>query len=527
MSWPVLTKERVVLLSVAIVSFIFLEAFAYIAYYYVKQNDLKNYLSVASPDFKTHIDIANYHLSDLAHIFYALKVDQESIKRLMYEASKIQEPSQREVIRKRLYMALKPTYEKMKHFGVRQLHFHLPKAISFLRFHRPNRYGDSLVGIRDTIEYVDEHKTAISAFEEGRIFNGFRNVYPIFYKKIFVGSVEISFSFEGMQEVLSKIDSTSYLFMIDKKIVDAKVFNSEKSNYVESEFSGYVYDSSTLKDTMQISLEGMRKINRAIASRVKERLQKGKLFSIIYKDASLYANHSIIISFAPISNLDDRVVAYVIHYSFGTFIDMLYDHADILFVVLTLFALTLSIIVAYIVHIEQKKRLAMHEYAIHDALTGIYNRHGINEMVNQQILESKREKKGLSLIFFDIDFFKHVNDTYGHDMGDFVLKNIAKIVKKEIRSSDIFARWGGEEFILFLPSTELKDGVDVAEKLRQKIASHPFGAIEKVTCSFGVTTLREDESKTEFLKRADTLLYRAKALGRNCVVSDMSEDSNG
>jgi len=323
-----------------------------------------------------------------------------------------------------------------------------------------------------------------------------------------------------MQEILSKIDSTSYLFMINNKIVKTKVFDDEKSNYEISEFDGYDYDKNTLKNTMQMSLKDIHKINKLIFKDVEEKIKKGKLFSIYYKDKNIYNNTTIVISFAPIPNLNNDVVAYIIHYKFGHFIDIVLNNIRILFMVLTLLAILLSILLSMLTFNENKKRQAMYDFAVHDALTGIYNRHGVNEVLNQKLEEFKRNKKDFSVIFFDIDFFKKVNDTYGHDMGDYVLENIVKIVATEIRASDIFARWGGEEFIIFLPNTKSIYAVDIAEKLRKLIQNHAFSNIKNVTCSFGVTQLMEQDTKSSFLKRVDTLLYKAKESGRNKVVSD-------
>jgi len=246
----------------------------------------------------------------------------------------------------------------------------------------------------------------------------------------------------------------------------------------------------------------------------------GEIFSIYFKDKSVYENTSIIISFAPVSNLNNEGVAYIVHYEFGTYIDAILKKSNILFLLLSALALLLSAIYTILLTNEKKKQQELHDFAVHDALTGIYNRHGINELVAHQIDENKRDRKDFSVIFFDIDFFKQVNDRYGHDMGDYVLVNIARLVGSEVRESDIFARWGGEEFILFLPKTKIENALSLAEKLRQTIEEHAFSDIEKITCSFGVTTLSESDDKTSLLKRVDTLLYEAKESGRNCVKSD-------
>ncbi len=514
-------KDKQSIVLSALLSFILLESFALLSVKYLQESEIENYLSVISPDVKSHIDIANSHLTDISKIFYDIEINRPEIIEIMAEASHTKDLKKKAILRERLLSRLSETYEHMKKYHVRQLHFHLPQAISFLRFHRPSKFGDSLVGVRETLEYVNENRTPISAFEEGRIFNGFRNVFPLYKGDEFIGTVEISFDFDEMQELLSSIDSSSYLFMIKNKIVNKKVFADEKSNYESSEFSGFDYDKATLKDTMQIGLDEMYAINTQIASRVEEQLQKGELFSIPFSDKSIYDNHTIVISFVPVLNLESKVVAYIVHYEFGDLIGIMLRNIKIISIVVTLLALLLSTIFTAILVNERKKQKSIHDLAVHDALTGIYNRHGVNELLNQKIEEFKRVKNKLSVVFFDIDFFKRVNDTYGHDMGDYVLENIAKLVSLEIRASDIFARWGGEEFILFLPDTSLEEALKVAEKLRKSIEEYAFSDIDTITCSFGVTELKKDDTKESFLKRVDNLLYEAKASGRNCVVSDM------
>lgn len=157
--------------------------------------------------------------------------------------------------------------------------------------------------------------------------------------------------------------------------------------------------------------------------------------------------------------------------------------------------------------------------SMNDSLTGIANRLHFGMVYEHLASIAKRDGSDLGLIFFDIDFFKKINDTYGHAMGDNVLRGISNLVKNKTRKSDIFARWGGEEFIILLPNTSLAHSVTIAEGIRLMIANENFDDSLKVTCSFGVATLRENESPSELVKRADSLLYEAKELGRNQVVS--------
>lgn len=152
-----------------------------------------------------------------------------------------------------------------------------------------------------------------------------------------------------------------------------------------------------------------------------------------------------------------------------------------------------------------------------DALTGIHNRHKFEELFILEAERSRRFSLPLSLIFIDIDHFKSINDNYGHDIGDEVLKDLANAVQDKIRKLDIFARWGGEEFLILTPNTNHDSVQILAEKLRVFIENHHFPEVKNITVSLGISTLKETDTFTELFKRADQGLYYAKQHGRNQV----------
>ncbi len=161
---------------------------------------------------------------------------------------------------------------------------------------------------------------------------------------------------------------------------------------------------------------------------------------------------------------------------------------------------------------------SLQSISMNDPLTGIANRLHFGMVYEHLSVIAKREHSDLGIIFFDIDHFKSINDMHGHLIGDFILKSIATLVQHKTRKSDILARWGGEEFIILLPNTPLENCITIAEGMRLMIANQDFENSLKVTCSFGVATLRSNESSHELLQRVDSLLYEAKELGRNQVV---------
>ncbi|WP_027184515.1 GGDEF domain-containing protein [Desulfovibrio inopinatus] len=158
----------------------------------------------------------------------------------------------------------------------------------------------------------------------------------------------------------------------------------------------------------------------------------------------------------------------------------------------------------------------IHDLAIKDELTGLSNRRAFVETVGLALAQSNRYDKPLSLVMIDIDYFKRINDTLGHVMGDRVLKEFAFVIRSSVRKSDIVARIGGEEFALCMPETCLEDACLVTEKIRQNLAAHHFPENQHITASFGVAQ-HQGATFDQLLERADTALYRAKNSGRNRV----------
>ena len=163
--------------------------------------------------------------------------------------------------------------------------------------------------------------------------------------------------------------------------------------------------------------------------------------------------------------------------------------------------------------------------ALTDELTGLHNRRYLLAHLDELIERARRDRTGVALLLFDIDHFKTVNDNYGHAAGDAVLRELAARAVKTVRSADLVARLGGEEFAVVMPETELSVAVSVAERLRAAVAGEPFaiGAVDHrltVTISIGVTVaINVADSRELLLKRADDALYSAKAAGRNRVAT--------
>jgi len=157
----------------------------------------------------------------------------------------------------------------------------------------------------------------------------------------------------------------------------------------------------------------------------------------------------------------------------------------------------------------------LYDAATHDEKTGLYNNKFFETLLEMELEKAKRGKEKLSLIMIDIDFFKKINDKYGHMKADEFLKRLADILKKQVRVSDVAARFGGEEFMILLPETNLEDAKKFATRLRKAIHTDSILKKYKVTVSGGITEYKPKDNKQRFKERVDKALYEAKESGRD------------
>lgn len=192
-------------------------------------------------------------------------------------------------------------------------------------------------------------------------------------------------------------------------------------------------------------------------------------------------------------------------------------------IVFTLLALVLSGIFSHIINYFKRADYArgkeLSRMSITDPLTGIYNRIKFDEELKRWIKLSRENKADFSLAIFDFDDFKTINDHFGHLTGDRVIIDTISLVKSELRDTDVFARWGGEEFVILFPVTNRSHAVEIAERIRSRVENYSFPHIGGITVSFGVVSFYEDDDINSLVQRADQLLYIAKETGKNKVLS--------
>ncbi|NPA72559.1 MAG: GGDEF domain-containing protein, partial [Gammaproteobacteria bacterium] len=226
------------------------------------------------------------------------------------------------------------------------------------------------------------------------------------------------------------------------------------------------------------------------------------------------------VSFVPIKNFKQQQVAFIALYERDNVLSLIYQNVFNQFALMLLFSLMLSIGLYFYLKNHLMKVEEIEHLASHDVLTGLYNRVEIEKRLPMLLAKRRKTDKAVSVVFFDVDHFKIFNDKYGHLIGDEVLKDLSKLVEGMLNESMLFARWGGEEFLIVLPNTEQLEAIHLATELCNAISQHPFTQKHlSLTCSFGVLEHTDEKTPEAVLDAVDALLYRAKEQGRNQVVS--------
>jgi signal transduction histidine kinase len=329
---------------------------------------------------------AEYKAIDSAYIKHADLLYEEVINSpkiiSILERLKDADEEQKNKIREELRLAIAPTYERLKKHNIRQLHFHLPNSDSFLRMHKPSKYGDSLKGIRRSVEITNDELKRVHGFEEGRVFNGFRNVYPIFSRDgVHLGSVEVSLSFVALKQEIEKITESYVDFLIKKDIVEQKVWGDFRDFYKPSNF--------TSKYLNEIDDSGRYPagITKDRVKRITEKVQKDVAKGIESKDSfALFTdvdNKGYVLSFQPIANIDgERAAAYlysIVHTDVPLHIER--DYFNVAFIISTLNALIFFFI--YLI-VSKNRKLETQRYLLEKQNVDLEN-------ANRELADKERE----------------------------------------------------------------------------------------------------------------------------------------
>jgi len=301
-------------------------------------------------------------------------------------------------------------------------------------------------------------------------------------------------------------------FLVNKDIFKMKEWEpSIKYNYYQSmEHKDFLFSMSH-----HINNERMDKTRKTLIAPSREIIDKnieiGKAFAI-YKNIDTSV---VVAAFLPIKNIkNDKVAAYLVSYSDSdAIVEILKNHKIVLALSLFFVLLIAVLIYGFLIHSRNLK-----EELQFDALTKVFTRKHFMHLAENDYKKARELGNEICIVMLDIDFFKNINDTYGHQCGDDVLKEISKLVSHSIRKLDFIGRYGGEEFILVI-NADSENTKKVIENIRKKIQEYLFCGEEnlKITASFGIAEGTHDKLLVDTIKKADIALYRSKDEGRNRV----------
>lgn len=305
-------KQRYILVSLIVI----VEILFYSYLFYRRAVDEKAYLKTVGHDFSVKVESVLRTFNIASELIYDQMVNSPYVMDQFGKVHRTDDSLVHAQVRSFMLHHFQSAYSKLRSIGIRQFHFHTPDNHSFLRFHRPQKFGDDLTDVRYSIKMANRHLERYDGFEEGRIFNGFRHVFPIVYRGEHLGSVETSFSFDAIRSELKKHGVQHTSFLISKDVVDEKVFSDETGNYVSSLISdGYVNEKRFLhyNDTLQFT----RQLDMLLHGEVDTHIEPGNNATLVAKfDGVFYA-----VSFVNVNNVEGLPVAYFVSYQKDTYIE--------------------------------------------------------------------------------------------------------------------------------------------------------------------------------------------------------------
>jgi len=345
-----------------IILFLLLSIFIGIYFEYKKSGAIRQHLEDKTKQVNLFYASFYHEYLNLSHMIFDTQINTQDVIDIFKDAYRA-DGKRKNIIRENLYLKLIDDYTHLKSYNIRQLHFHLPNNESFLRFHRPKIFGDNLTEIRPTVAYVNKHKIQTDGFEEGRILNGYRFVYPLFNEnKKHIGSVEVSFSAKMIvKEMIEHFKLPSNLLIL-KSIINEKIFDSEKSNYLPSTFKDYYFEKEVFDCVKKnLGITQHLPISEASKKLFYKNIAKKEPFSI--HDGK----SSNIITFIPIENpITKKLIGAVSIRNSGVYI----EKRSTEFYWYTISIIILTAIILYIIYreIKLKEELQLNNKKLHTVI---------------------------------------------------------------------------------------------------------------------------------------------------------------
>jgi len=412
-----------------------------------------------------------------------------------------------------IYEYFKSEYDKLTYSGIFGIQVVSPENISIVRMHAKERYGDSLAAIRPMMVETNIQKMYMHGFEEGKTSHAFREVFPLYKDGKYIGAMEVLFSSTKLQDYTMRASDIHTHFLVNKNVFKT---NEWKGNIVEPYKESVEHKDFLFSTNNHFEEQRVKVCQKEIIDPLREEIDEGLKTDKSFHLYKIVNNNARVLVFLAIQRFSDKkTVAYLVSY---TDVKKLYTFIQTMNVLKVFLLIIIFMAYVLVTRLLHEKESVLNELK-YDALTGVNTRKYFMEIAQKEIKQLEEKEEPFCLVMADIDYFKNVNDTYGHPYGDQVLQDFSAILKDSIRSVDMVARYGGEEFIILL-HTDIINASKVIEKLRVKVEEFSFGEKEiKLSSSFGITESKseEDIDLLALISRADRALYKAKENGRNQI----------
>ena len=503
------------------ISILFVATVIYLLIFLYTNNDKNNRIKTLTnqqiENLKTHYNLTTKYFRITADATVDILNNDKEIIKILTEFPNAADWERIE-FRKSLYEKLLSHYNRIQKQGVLQFHFLMPDNVTSLRMHKPTKFDDNLTDFKYSFRYVNETKKPISGLERGRTSPSFRNVTPLFSADAkHIGAVDVAFAPEILQKDLYETSKIYSHFIIKKNIFDGRKWNrnDDKNDYrnsIEND-NYYEYSYQDYDKDKQIFL-----LVKELKKEIEEKMEYEETFSLYTKNRDTYS----IIAFLPIKNMENELIAYLVSYTDSKVLkNMFIDFYSVnIIVIISLliiaFFLSRSIISNRELSNEKKRFFHLSQY---DALTELPNRSFFYDRINSSIATALRTDSKFALLFIDLDNFKDINDSYGHNEGDKLLHIAGVKIKHVLREEDTLARLGGDEFVVIVEEiNNLQDVSAIANHIIDTLKT-PIkigNNIHYIGASIGISIFPDDSrDSNDLLMHADVAMYSAKENGKN------------
>jgi len=319
-----------------------------IAYYFIvnrydHQKDIyEDHLLVSS---SMEFELLKKAYDTLADATFELSINTPLTKEMISKANE-SNVLEKAKLRQQVYRENYHLYQALGKYNLSQLQFHLPGSISFLRFQHPEKFGDSLRNIRPSIDAVNLNGIAVKGFEIGRFVNAFRHVYPLFYDKKLVGTVELAYSFEALKEMAEKLYPAQYDMILKTSAVNSKIFEEEREHYITSPFSKeYVKELHYDRTNQLLDPYLIQQLDKKVANQIGNSLGKSKpyLYSVKFEEKSY------VVIFIPLYNFDRKLTGYVIRYEHSSQLEAFESDKKLIIMMAAITAALISLFLIFFV----------------------------------------------------------------------------------------------------------------------------------------------------------------------------------